>query len=66
MNAHPILQARDPERVRRALELMLPPNADELITARLKEALALVDVRVLDHAIVAGGGCVALAESGHL
>ena len=31
-----------------------PTQADELITQRLREALALVDVRVLDHFIVAG------------
>jgi len=31
-----------------------PSHADEAITARLKEALALVDIRVLDHFIVAG------------
>jgi DNA repair protein RadC len=30
-----------------------PSQADELITRRLKEALALVDIRVLDHFIVA-------------
>jgi DNA repair protein RadC len=30
-----------------------PSGADELITRRLKEALALIDVRVLDHLIVA-------------
>ncbi len=30
-----------------------PSSADELITRRLKEALALIDVRVLDHLIVA-------------
>jgi DNA repair protein RadC len=30
-----------------------PSQADEVITSRLKEALALVDVRVLDHLIVA-------------
>ena len=30
-----------------------PSAADELITRRLKEALALIDVRVLDHLIVA-------------
>jgi DNA repair protein RadC len=29
-----------------------PSQADELITQRLKEALALVDVRVLDHLVV--------------
>jgi DNA repair protein RadC len=30
-----------------------PSHADELITKRLREALALVDIRVLDHLIVA-------------
>lgn len=30
-----------------------PSSADELITRRLKEALALIDVRVLDHLIIA-------------
>ena len=34
-------------------ELSEPSAADELITRRLKEALALIDVRVLDHLIVA-------------
>ena len=41
-----------------------PSNADELITHRLREALALVDVRVLDHLIVSAGGAVSLAERG--
>ena len=31
-----------------------PSNADQLLTRELKQALALVDVRVLDHFIVAG------------
>lgn len=31
-----------------------PSSADELLTRNLKESLALVDVRVLDHLIVAG------------
>jgi DNA repair protein RadC len=43
-----------------------PSQADELITQRLKEALALVDIRVLDHVIVAGGETVSLAERGLL
>jgi DNA repair protein RadC len=43
-----------------------PSQADELITARLKEALALVDVRVLDHVIVGAGSCVSFAEKGLL
>ena len=33
--------------------LSSPSAADELITQRLKEALALIDVRVLDHLIIA-------------
>ena len=41
-----------------------PSQADELITARLKEALNLVDIRVLDHLIVGGSRCVSLAERG--
>ncbi len=43
-----------------------PSQADELITQRLKEALALVDIAVLDHVIVAGGETVSLAERGIL
>ena len=41
-----------------------PSQADELITQRLREALALIDVRVLDHLIVAGGDVTSLAERG--
>jgi DNA repair protein RadC len=41
-----------------------PSRADELITQTLKAALALVDVRVLDHVIVAPGQAVSLAERG--
>jgi DNA repair protein RadC len=41
-----------------------PSRADELITTRLKEALALVDIRVLDHIIVAGNDSISLAERG--
>lgn len=43
-----------------------PSQADELITRRLKESLALVDVRVLDHLIVAGDQVVSFAERGLL
>jgi DNA repair protein RadC len=43
-----------------------PSAADELITHRLKEALALVDIRVLDHLIIAGGDAVSLCERGLL
>jgi DNA repair protein RadC len=42
-----------------------PSQADELITRRLKEALALVDIRVLDHFIV-GETITSFAESGLL
>jgi DNA repair protein RadC len=41
-----------------------PSQADELITHRLREALALVEIRVLDHLIVAGGDVASLAERG--
>ena len=43
-----------------------PSRADELLTANLKSALALVDVRVLDHLIVAGRSIVSFAERGLL
>ncbi len=41
-----------------------PSQADELITQRLKEALALVDIRLLDHVIVGDGSCLSFAEKG--
>lgn len=43
-----------------------PSRADELLTASLKRALELVDVRVLDHFIVAGNGILSFAERGLL
>lgn len=43
-----------------------PSLADKNITARLKQALALVDIRVLDHIIVAGHLTYSFAESGDL
>lgn len=43
-----------------------PSHADEAITKRLKEALALVDIRVLDHFIVTAGESVSFAERGLL
>ncbi|HEX7416576.1 MAG TPA: JAB domain-containing protein, partial [Steroidobacteraceae bacterium] len=39
-------------------------QADELITQRLRDALALVDIRVLDHLIVGDGRCLSFAEQG--
>ena len=41
-----------------------PSQADIQITERLKKALALVDIRVLDHIIVAGTECVVFSERG--
>ena len=41
-----------------------PSHADEAITRRLRDALALVDVRVLDHFVVAAGESVSFAERG--
>jgi DNA repair protein RadC len=43
-----------------------PSQADELLTRQLKEALALVEVRVLDHFIVAGNHAISFAERGLL
>ncbi|MEW8201851.1 MAG: DNA repair protein RadC [Candidatus Thiodiazotropha endolucinida] len=67
------------EVVRRALELNAaalifahnhpsgmaePSRADRQITQRLKDALALVDIRVLDHIVIGEGEAVSLAERG--
>lgn len=41
-----------------------PSRADELITRRLRDALSLVDIRLLDHLVVGEIGCVSLAERG--
>ena len=41
-----------------------PSAADRAVTERLKQALALVDVRVLDHVIVGGCETLSLAERG--
>jgi len=41
-------------------------QADELLTKELKQALALVDVRVLDHFIVAGNNTLSFSERGLL
>jgi len=43
-----------------------PSHADETLTQSLKQALALVDVRVLDHFIVAGSSALSFAERGLL
>ncbi len=41
-----------------------PSRADEFLTQTLKSALALVDVRVLDHLVVAGADVCSFAERG--
>jgi DNA repair protein RadC len=43
-----------------------PSRADEALTHTLKAALALIDVRVLDHVIVAPGNSLSMAEGGLL
>ncbi len=67
------------EVVKRALELnasacilshnhpsasLQPSRADEALTQTLKSALALVDVRILDHIIVGAGQTLSMAEQG--
>lgn len=41
-----------------------PSNADRLLTEQLKTALALIDVRVLDHFVIGQGTPYSFAESG--
>ncbi|MEC9358627.1 MAG: JAB domain-containing protein [Pseudomonadota bacterium] len=43
-----------------------PSAADRSLTERLRQALAVIDVRVLDHVVVSGTGCVAFSERGWL
>ncbi len=43
-----------------------PSQSDQCLTESLKRALALVDVRVLDHFVVAGNGVTSFAERGLL
>ncbi|MFC2993211.1 RadC family protein [Halomonas tibetensis] len=43
-----------------------PSDADRRITQRLKEALGLVEIRVIDHIVVGSEGCVSFAERGYL
>jgi DNA repair protein RadC len=45
---------------------MEPSQADEAVTRRLKQALGLIDVRLLDHIIVGDGQCYSFAEQGLL
>ncbi|MDP1548420.1 MAG: JAB domain-containing protein [Anaerolineales bacterium] len=41
-----------------------PSMADQSITSRLKQALAVIDVRVLDHIVVGESDVVSFAEKG--
>jgi DNA repair protein RadC len=41
-----------------------PSHADQVLTQSLKQALALVDIKVLDHFSVAGGTSLSFAERG--
>ena len=41
-----------------------PSNSDRMLTDALKQALALVDVKALDHFIIAGTNCLSFAERG--
>src|SRR5690554_2520293 len=43
-----------------------PSEADLALTRHLKHALALVDIRLLDHLIVTGAGAISLAERGQI
>lgn len=43
-----------------------PSRADEEITLRLRDALSLFDIALLDHLVIAAGGCTSLAERGIL
>jgi DNA repair protein RadC len=43
-----------------------PSQSDELLTRNLKEALSLIEVKVLDHFIVAGNQAISFAERGLL
>ncbi|WP_058120032.1 RadC family protein [Photobacterium kishitanii] len=42
-----------------------PSNADKQITQKLRDALALIDIRMLDHFVV-GETCISFAEQGYL
>ncbi|MDH5534853.1 MAG: hypothetical protein OEZ08_04670, partial [Betaproteobacteria bacterium] len=43
-----------------------PSRADEMLTAALKQTLALVDVKVLDHLVVGGDSAISFAARGLL
>ena len=41
-------------------------DPDRLITRRVRDALELIDVRLLDHLVIGDGSCVSLASRGML
>jgi DNA repair protein RadC len=41
-----------------------PSAADRFLTRRIRDALALVEVRVVDHIVVGHTGCTSFAERG--
>ena len=43
-----------------------PSSSDQMLTERLKQALSLVDIRVMDHMIVAGNKIMSFAETGYI
>jgi DNA repair protein RadC len=43
-----------------------PSNADKTITKRIQDALALIDIRVLDHFVVGDSEVVSFAERGYI
>lgn len=43
-----------------------PSQADITLTQRLSEVLRILDVRILDHVVLAGGECVSMMERGHI
>ncbi|AOT09838.1 RadC family protein [Pseudoalteromonas luteoviolacea] len=43
-----------------------PSRADKILTEKLQKALSLMDIKVLDHVIVAGNRCVSFADMGLL
>ena len=43
-----------------------PSQSDQLITRRIRDALELVDVRLLDHFVIGDNACVSLASRGML
>jgi len=43
-----------------------PSAADRVVTARVKQALALVDVRMIDHVIVGGNQTLSMAAAGQV